>query len=66
LVTGEDCGFVLIVGDSANVAGGLGVNLLLARCHHVVVLNTVAHELEEPDLVVGFAAKVGQTCRLFA
>jgi hypothetical protein len=32
----------------------------------VVVLNTVAHELEEPDLVVGFAAKVGQTYRLFA
>jgi hypothetical protein len=50
----------------AGMADGLGLTLLLPKCPQVEVLNTLAHELEAPDIVVGFAAQVGQTRRLSA
>jgi hypothetical protein len=35
---------------------GLALTLLLPKCPQVEVLNTFAHELEAPNIVVGFAA----------
>jgi hypothetical protein len=50
---------------NTSVATGLGLTLLLLVRHHMEALDTVVvHELEELDMMVKLATRVGQTRRL--